>query len=131
MNTGRKLVAAIARAGLRPDWPAIFPFSRPAHHRPPPHWGSFTPRRRQPWQPRRPKAGRQPYSPSDGRVPHARHFHVDGHIGPVSRCDAASFVRDVTVPDGTKMEPGDDFTKTWRLLNAGTCSWTTAYRLVL
>jgi len=49
---------------------------------------------------------------------------------PISRCDAASFVRDVTIPDGTAIDAGDDFTKTWRLMNAGTCSWTTAYSLV-
>jgi hypothetical protein len=49
---------------------------------------------------------------------------------PVSLCDAAAFVKDVTIPDGSKLEPGKDFTKTWRLLNAGTCSWTRSYALV-
>ena len=28
------------------------------------------------------------------------------------------------------MAPGSTFTKTWRLRNAGTCTWTTSYRLV-
>ena len=50
--------------------------------------------------------------------------------GVVALCDAAAFVRDVTIPDGTIVEPGRDFTKTWRLKNVGTCSWTTAYALV-
>ena len=45
-------------------------------------------------------------------------------------CDAAAFVRDVSVPDGTTIQPGADFTKTWRLKNVGTCSWTPAYALV-
>jgi hypothetical protein len=45
-------------------------------------------------------------------------------------CDAAAFVRDITVPDGTTIPPGGDFIKTWRLQNVGTCSWTTAYALV-
>jgi hypothetical protein len=49
---------------------------------------------------------------------------------PVTRCDAASFVRDVTIPDGTDLDAGEDFTKTWRIQNVGTCSWTTAYSLV-
>ncbi len=45
-------------------------------------------------------------------------------------CDAAQFITDVTVPDGTKFEPGTAFKKTWRLKNIGTCTWTTSYSLV-
>jgi hypothetical protein len=45
-------------------------------------------------------------------------------------CDQAQFVADVTVPDGTKFEPGAAFKKTWRLKNIGTCTWTTSYSLV-
>ena len=44
-------------------------------------------------------------------------------------CDQAQFVRDVTIPDGTTYAPGASFTKTWRLKNAGTCSWS-GYSLV-
>lgn len=44
-----------------------------------------------------------------------------------SACDSASFVEDVTVPDGAQMSPGESFTKTWRLRNSGTCTWTTEY----
>ena len=29
-----------------------------------------------------------------------------------------------------RFQPGNDFTKTWRLQNVGTCSWTPAYALV-
>ncbi len=39
----------------------------------------------------------------------------------------ARFIADVTVPDGTVFPPGAQFTKVWRLLNAGTCTWTTAF----
>jgi hypothetical protein len=45
-------------------------------------------------------------------------------------CDQAQFVADVTVPDGTKFEPGATFKKTWRLKNIGACAWTTSYSLV-
>ena len=45
-------------------------------------------------------------------------------------CDKASFVSDVTVPDGTIFSPGAAFTKTWRLKNAGRCAWTTAYKIL-
>jgi hypothetical protein len=46
-----------------------------------------------------------------------------------SACDKAEFVADVTVPDGTTFAPGTAFTKTWRLKNVGTCTWTTSYSL--
>ena len=44
--------------------------------------------------------------------------------------DRAQFIADVTVPDGTRYDPGATFTKTWRLRNIGTCTWTTAYTMV-
>lgn len=37
---------------------------------------------------------------------------------------------DVTIPDDTVMTPNQSFTKTWRLQNAGTCTWTSEYSLV-
>lgn len=43
--------------------------------------------------------------------------------------DRAQFVADVTVPDGTRYDPGATFTKTWRLRNVGTCTWTTSYTM--
>ncbi|PWB71272.1 MAG: hypothetical protein C3F07_14710 [Anaerolineales bacterium] len=48
----------------------------------------------------------------------------------VSYCDWVTFVKDVSIPDGTKFAPGDTFTKTWRLKNRGTCTWTPDYMLV-
>ncbi len=44
--------------------------------------------------------------------------------------DKAQFVSDITISDGTNLAPGAGFVKTWRLKNAGTCTWTTAYALV-
>lgn len=49
---------------------------------------------------------------------------------PVSRCDAAAYVSDVTYPDGSNVSLGSTFTKIWRLKNVGTCTWTTSYALV-
>ncbi len=37
---------------------------------------------------------------------------------------------DVTIPDNTVMSPGQSFTKTWRLINLGTCTWNSSYQLV-
>lgn len=45
-------------------------------------------------------------------------------------CDRAQFITDVTVPDGMRFSPGATFTKTWRLRNIGTCTWTTSYTMV-
>jgi len=42
----------------------------------------------------------------------------------------SEFVQDVTVPDGTTFAPGASFTKTWRVINNGTCQWTTGYMVV-
>jgi hypothetical protein len=48
----------------------------------------------------------------------------------VQTCDQALFIQDVTVPDGSKFGPGQVFTKTWRLKNIGTCTWSSSYALV-
>jgi Ig-like domain from next to BRCA1 gene len=45
-------------------------------------------------------------------------------------CDAATWGSDITIPDGTKISSGQAFTKTWRIFNGGSCSWTTAYKVV-
>jgi hypothetical protein len=37
---------------------------------------------------------------------------------------------DITIADGERMSPGQAFSKTWRLLNAGSCTWTTNYAIV-
>jgi hypothetical protein len=44
-----------------------------------------------------------------------------------STCDVAQFITDVTIPDNTIIGADDTFTKTWRLKNVGTCSWTPSY----
>jgi hypothetical protein len=45
-------------------------------------------------------------------------------------CDQAApgIPIDVTIPDDTVMQPGQSFTKIWRLRNVGTCTWTQSYR---
>jgi hypothetical protein len=48
---------------------------------------------------------------------------------PVSLCDQAGAGNpiDVTIPDDTVIPAGQSFVKTWKLVNTGTCTWTTAY----
>ena len=45
-------------------------------------------------------------------------------------CNKVSFVADVTVPDDTPFFVEKPFTKTWRLKNNGTCTWTSDYKLI-
>ena len=44
-------------------------------------------------------------------------------------CNHAKFISE-TVEDGTDFSPNENFTKTWRLKNDGTCTWNTNYKLV-
>jgi hypothetical protein len=44
-------------------------------------------------------------------------------------CPQGQFVTDVTIPDGTLMNPNQTFTKKWRIRNTGTCAWS-GYTLV-
>jgi hypothetical protein len=44
--------------------------------------------------------------------------------------DSSQFISDVTIPDNTVMDPGQSFTKTWRLRNSGNCDWTTSFETV-
>lgn len=48
-------------------------------------------------------------------------------------CDAAIFdaaTVDVNVPDNTQMQLGQEFVKTWRIRNNGSCSWGAGYKVV-
>lgn len=49
---------------------------------------------------------------------------------PVQDCiDKAAFSADVTIPDGVVLKMEEQFTKTWRVRNEGTCTWS-GYELV-
>ncbi len=50
-------------------------------------------------------------------------------VPPTASCDLAQFLKDISIPDGSVFAPGAIFTKTWRLKNAGTCTWS-GYSLV-
>ncbi len=47
---------------------------------------------------------------------------------PTSTCYGLTFVSDVTIPDNTRMEPGQRFTKTWRVRNSGSCAWEAGFQ---
>ena len=45
-------------------------------------------------------------------------------------CSNMALIRDVTIPSGTVLKPGESFTKTWQVANTGTCDWLFGYSLV-
>jgi Ig-like domain-containing protein/HEAT repeat protein len=54
--------------------------------------------------------------------------HAQPPLTPRLMADSASFVADVTIPDGTAMNAGQNFVKTWRIRNSGSTTWS-GYRL--
>lgn len=69
-----------------------------------------------------------------GRNARGRFFafelYADFFVTPVTRRDEAVLIADVTIPDGTVVNVGQTFLKTWRVRNTGDTTWDTAYRLV-
>ena len=49
------------------------------------------------------------------------------HSASATCTNGATFVTDISTPDGQTFAPGDTFTKIWRVRNSGTCNWTTRY----
>ena len=45
-------------------------------------------------------------------------------------CNNLLLIRDETIPAGTAFNPQQDFTKTWKVENNGTCDWVYLYSLV-
>jgi hypothetical protein len=47
-----------------------------------------------------------------------------------SGCNKAGLVSDITFPNGTVVAVTQVFTKTWRITNLGTCTWSSDYQIV-
>jgi hypothetical protein len=45
-------------------------------------------------------------------------------------CEDSEFIKDVTIPDGTIVTPGEAFTKKWKFRNTGSCTWTSDFSIV-
>ena len=50
-------------------------------------------------------------------------------LPPHQTFDYATFVRDVTIPDGTPLSANQAFIKTWAMRNSGTSTWGSGYQL--
>jgi Ig-like domain-containing protein len=43
-------------------------------------------------------------------------------------CYGLAFVSDVSIPDNTPVNAGQNFTKTWKVKNSGTCAWDAGFK---
>jgi hypothetical protein len=50
---------------------------------------------------------------------------------PAPCTDDLDFVQDLTIPDGSPMQPGVRIDKQWLVTNSGTCHWNATYRFKL
>ena len=65
-------------------------------------------------------------SPSGASAPTATNTTA-ASSGGSSACYGLSYISDVTIPDNTKVTPGQSFTKTWKVLNSGSCAWESGF----
>ncbi len=56
-------------------------------------------------------------------------LYVDFIVTPVARRNGAVFIEDVTIPDGSVINPEQEFLKTWRVRNTGDGPWDIGYGL--
>jgi hypothetical protein len=54
-----------------------------------------------------------------------------GGAASTSSCYGLSFVSDVSIPDNTQLDPGETFTKTWKVQNTGSCAWDAGFKFQL
>jgi hypothetical protein len=64
-------------------------------------------------------------------APVAQVTNAEGTV--VALCDKYAWdpeTVDVNIPDNTPVSPGQDFVKTWKIKNIGTCTWGEGYKMV-
>lgn len=69
----------------------------------------------------------QAYNPAG--QPFGDILSVEIEVVQLGTLDMARYEADVSYPDGTIVSAGEQFTKTWRVKNAGTSAWTSGYAL--
>ena len=70
-------------------------------------------------------------TPTVTTAPVAQVTNAEGTV--VALCDKYSWdpeTVDVNIPDNTPVSPGQDFVKTWKIKNIGTCTWGEGYEMV-
>jgi len=53
---------------------------------------------------------------------------TQGTETPTPSCYHLRWIKDETIPDFSRMQPGESFTKTWLVVNNGTCAWRQGFR---
>jgi hypothetical protein len=48
---------------------------------------------------------------------------------PPASCNNSQYLKDITIKDGTPIDPGTTFVKKWIIKNTGSCGWTRRYSL--
>lgn len=69
-------------------------------------------------------------SPLPGFTPLAVPTQAGATASLGDECSNSAFEGDVTIPDGTILEPGTDFVKQWAIRNTGNCTWDDGFVLV-
>lgn len=71
-----------------------------------------------------------PTTPLPGFTP----LPTTGPAGPTASlgddCNNSAFEADITIPDGSTLEPGRNFQKVWAIRNTGSCTWDDGYALI-
>ena len=67
---------------------------------------------------------------TEGAAPTFSPPTAPGSSGSGELCAVSANLVSETIPDGTVMQPGETFLKTWRLKNSGTCTWNSSYKIV-
>jgi len=92
---------------------------------------AFTPTTAAPAVPTDTPAAQMETTATGTSLPVAQVTNAQGTL--VTLCDKYSWdpaTVDVNVPDNTTMSPGQDFVKTWKIKNIGSCTWDNTYKLV-
>ena len=92
------------------------------------------------------KTGNPKYSPGDPRCSinteanrgvisastgnEARLIHIEPLSGDIPTPDEATFIADITFPDGAIVSSGQPLVKTWRMRDSGSTTWGNGYKLV-
>lgn len=82
-------------------------------------------------QPMGPASTQVPAAPVKPIVPQLKNLNPQ----PTDEIPCKNFVApgspiDITIPDGSALAPSEHFTKTWRLVNTGDCTWDKNYAIV-
>lgn len=51
-------------------------------------------------------------------------------LAPAQFCTVSASLVEETYPDGTIVQPGETFTKSWHVQNNGTCTWDSSWQLI-